>query len=122
MKRQPDIEIYLKDCPMDKLIVWLTSLFGNLEPPVEAGNSTVFHSAIGPVIITAQLEDGEFFSVWFNTPNSPWATDMECARQASYDLKCLVRCCSGQYFSEVPAESDIFLEIEKEVESLTVWK
>lgn len=122
MEKQPDIEIYLKECPMDKLVEWLTSLFGNIEPPLEAGDSEVFHSSIGPIIITPTIEDSEFISVWFNTPNSPWLTDVECARQASIDLKCIVRCNPGQHFPEVPAQSDLVLEIENKVESLVVWE
>jgi hypothetical protein len=106
---------------MDKLVEWLTNLFGNLEPSVEAGDFDVFQSKIGPIIVTSAIEDSEFISVWFNTPNTPWPTDVECARKASIDLECVVRCDPGQHFPDVPVESDIFLEIENKVESLVTW-
>jgi hypothetical protein len=122
LESQPEIEIYLKECPMEKLIKWQTRLFGNLEPAVEAGDAEVFQSRIGPIIVTPVIENSEFISVWFNTPKSPWPTDVECGRQASIDLECVVRCDPGQHFPEVPAESDIFLEIENKVESLIIWE
>ena len=114
MEKQPDIEIYLKECPMDKLVEWLTSLFGKIESPLEAGDSEVFHSSIGPIIITPTIEDSEFISVWFNTPNSPWLTDVECARQASI----LNFACFNNTFFEFrnrrkASKMSIFLQLER---------
>src|SRR5207248_4042795 len=93
LKRQSDIEVYVRDCPMERLGAWLQSVFGPLEAPVEAGDAVVYTGSTGPVVVTPGIEGGPFVGVWFNTPLSPWATDVDCARQAARELGCTVRCC-----------------------------
>lgn len=123
MDRQPEIEVYLRDCPMERLVAWLRSIIGPLEDPVEAGAAVVYRSAIGPIVVTPSIDDGPFVGVWFNTRCSPWATDVDCGRQAAIELGCTVRCCPGQQFPEVPLwASDIFLEISAGVEQLVKWE
>ena len=123
MERQPEIEVYLRDCPMERLVAWLRSAIGTLEAPEEAGAAVVYASAIGPVVVTPGIEGGPFLGVWFNTPHSPWATDVDCARQVAKELGCTVRCCPGQHFPEVPWwASDQFLEIAGGVEQIVTWE
>ena len=122
MERQPEIEVYLRDCPTERLVAWLRAVIGPLEDPVEAGAAIVYPSAIGAVVVTPCIEDGPFVGVWFNTNRSPWTTDVDCARQAARELVCTVRCDPGQHFPEVPRwVSDVFLEISGVVEKLVEW-
>ena len=116
MKRQPEIEIFLHGCPMERLLTWIEMVIGPLGKPEEAGESIIYPGPIGPIIVTP-VRDG-FASVWFNTSRSPWETDVDCARQAARELKCTVRCDPGQHFPEVHPLSDIFLEITGETERL----
>ena len=123
MERQPDIDIYVRDCPIERLITWLESVVGPLASAEDAGAATVYPSRIGPVIVTPGIEDGPFVGVWFNSPNSPWATDVDCARQVAWELGCVVRCCPGEHFPEVPWwASDQFLEIVGGVEQIVTWE
>lgn len=122
MKRQPEIEVYLRDCPTERLVAWLRAVIGPLEDPVEAGAAIVYPSAIGAVVVTPCIEDGPFVGVWFNTNRSPWTTDVDCARQAARELVCTVRCDPGQHYPDVPGwVSDVFLEISGGVEKLVEW-
>lgn len=80
----------------------------------------MYASQIGKVIITP-VEEREFMGVWFNTPHSPWATDVDCAREAARYLMCVVRCDPERHFNVIPSMSDTFLEIEGDVERLVDW-
>jgi hypothetical protein len=123
LERQLEIEIYLRDCPSERLVEWLRSVVGPLKDPVKVGAAVVYPSAVGSVVVTPNIEDGPFVGVWFNTHSSPWGTDVECARQAARELACTVRCCPGQDFPEVPFwVSDTFLEISGGVEQLIKWE
>jgi hypothetical protein len=123
IERQRDIQIYIRDCPPERLIGWLESVVGPLDDPEPAGSAVVHRSSNGSVVVTPRIEDGPFVSVWFNTPGSPWATDVDCARQAARELGYVVRCCPGQHFPDVPWwASDRFLEIANGVEKTISWE
>lgn len=122
MQRQPEIEVYISEYSPKRLMSWLEKMFGPLELRGKTGLATTYKSDIGPIIIAPKVEDGPFTSIWFNTPNSPWATDVDCARHVSKELDCVVRCCPGKHFPEVPQESNIFVEISDGKESLIAWQ
>jgi hypothetical protein len=122
LNRQPEIEVYICQYSQKDLIFWMKSLVGHLEKDEISGVSTTYQSDVGPIIITPKVEGGPFTSIWFNTPNSPWETDVDCARQISKELACVVRCCPGKRFPEVPQESNIFLEISNGEERLVEWQ
>ena len=111
MEQQTAIEIYIKDCPNDRLFAWIESAVGPLGNPEEIGDATLYPSPLGPVIITPNIQDGPFVGVEFIMPHSPWATDVDCGRQAARELGCIVRCDPGQHFPEVDPLSDAVLEI-----------
>lgn len=119
MERQKEIEIYIHGRPDHRLLSWIESRIGHLDGPGLAGDAIVYASRIGPVVVT-ETETG-FVSVWFNTPHSPWATDVDCAREASQVLMRVVRCDPGARFKDVPELSDSFLEISGNVEMLVEW-
>jgi hypothetical protein len=121
LDRQPGIEIYLRDCPLERLAEWLRTAVGPLEEAIPMGDAVVYPSTIGPVVVTPDVGES-LVSVWFNTPRSPWNTDAECARQAADELKCTVRCDPGPHFAEVPPAPTIFLEISGGNERLTEWE
>jgi hypothetical protein len=120
MKRLNDIEIFIRNCPNDRLLTWIETAIGSLGPPEDAGDAQVYPSLIGAVIVTP-VEDGTFTGVWFNISHSPWLTDVDCARQATRELMCVVRCDPGQHFPEVHPASDVFLEVDGDVENLVSW-
>jgi hypothetical protein len=122
LERQLEIAIFVRDCPNERLIAWIESAIGPLGEPEPAGEAVVYPSLLGPVILTAGIEGGLFVSIWFNTPQSPWATDVDCGRQAARELGCTVRCSPGENFPEVHPASPVFLEIECGAERLVVWE
>lgn len=122
MERQPEIEIYLRDCPSERLLSWLDSKIGQLGQAEEAGAAAIYQTTSGAIVVTPNVEDGPFVGVWFNLPDTPWRSDVECARQAARELGCVVRCCPGREFPAVPAwAQDVFLEIAEATERPVNW-
>jgi hypothetical protein len=122
-QRQSEIEIYVRDCPPERLVMWLESVVGPLAQAEPAGKAVVYQSGVGPVVVTPQVEGGPFVGVWFNSCATPWATDVDCGRRAARDLRCVVRCSPGQQFPHVPWwAADKFLEIDGDVEQIVTWE
>ena len=114
MKRLSNIEIYVEGCSIDVLVRWIEKAIGKLERAPDVGKEAIYDSKIGSVIISPSA--GSFTSVWFNTDETPWATDVDCGRQAVRDLNCIVRCDPGLHFPEVDPLSDTFLQISADGE------
>lgn len=92
MPGDTDIEIFVEStCAMPALLAWLITVVGALGPPIHGGGQVhIYWCAIGPIVITAGVEEGRYISVWFHTDPTPWSTDLECADQAAHDLGCTV--------------------------------
>ncbi len=115
MKRQSDINIYVKGCSVDALVQWLDGVIGKLERLPDTGELVIYTGKIGPVIFT-EMNDSSL-EIWFNTSKTPWASDVDCGRQAVRELNCIVICePSQQYFPEVHPLSETFLQIDEDGE------
>ncbi|WP_148253268.1 hypothetical protein [Aidingimonas lacisalsi] len=100
MQRYPDIEIYLADISVDALNDWLSE---RLDAPAlsRAGKrkwrtTGNLHGLTIPVLLIEQAADG-FASLWFDSDATPWAKDIDCAREAVERFDCEVRCSLGSW-------------------------
>jgi hypothetical protein len=118
MERQTDVEIYLRDCPPKRIMAWVESVAGALKSTHDEDGRAIYDSSIGVVVITQQIEDQPLTSVWFNTPRTPWASDVECARAAAAALGCVTLCSPGDEYPD--AEEDELLEIDGDKEQLVL--
>ena len=118
---QSNVEIFIRDCSVNRAVVWVQSIVGPLVGPVDCGVAIAYHSNEGSVIFTPEMNGGPLLSVWFNTPARPWATDVDCARAAAHDLNCVVLCDPGKAFPEIHPLADVFLEISNGFERLLEW-
>jgi hypothetical protein len=94
----PDIEIYLARMPLGALDAWLGEAIG-AEPLAPAGKRQWrtrgrLDDHEFPVLLMEQAADG-FASLWFDSPATPWPSDLACARTAARRLGCEVRCSLG---------------------------
>lgn len=121
MEKQGEIMIYVRGCTVARMLDWAASRLGELSTPEVVGDATVYGSPCGPLIVTAGIEDGPFVSLWFNTPHTPWQTDVDCGRDAARELGCTVRCDPGQHFPGVSPHSPVFLEVVGDRETLVTW-
>jgi hypothetical protein len=96
MVDQNTIEIYVRHCPNERLLEWVTSALGQTLLVCQEECLTVYrcqvHGNDVPVVTTHGVADGTFTSIFFNSPHTPWCNDVDCARQAARELQCEVRC------------------------------
>ncbi|WP_206022501.1 hypothetical protein [Billgrantia bachuensis] len=96
--RYPDIEIYLRQAPLEAIDAWLGETL-DAAPLRGAGRGkwhTRGHHAGHevPVLLVEKAADG-FASLWLDSPHTPWLRDCDCARDAATRLGCEVRCSLG---------------------------
>lgn len=101
MSRPDDIEIYLDGIDCDAVIAWLVERFGTLVcGPIRRARSTRvavnWRTERLPVLIVEDASDG-FTSVCFDSPHTPWADDLECAREAETHFDVEIRCSRGSW-------------------------
>ncbi|WP_346795797.1 hypothetical protein R5M92_10065 [Halomonas sp. Bachu 37] len=98
MQRYPDIEIYLAKARLDDLNAWLATILD--APPLTPAGKDKWKTEGRcqgeriPVLLVEQIADG-FSSLWFDSGDSPWITDQDCAQQAAERLGVEVRCSLG---------------------------
>ena len=85
-----DIEIYLRDVTHEALISWLCNYFEVKE--------SVPHLVLTredkdiECLIVPNATKGGYTSIWFKSSETPWTTDLDCAKEAYKHLKKEVRC------------------------------
>ncbi|MDN6180372.1 MAG: hypothetical protein L0I84_05130 [Halomonas subglaciescola] len=99
MERYPDIEIYLAHTPVAALNAWLDETLGAaaLTPAGKGRWRTqgTCHGQAVPVLLVENAADG-FASLWFDSDQTPWASDQQAAQSAAKTLAIKVRC-SGSW-------------------------
>ncbi|WP_020474329.1 hypothetical protein [Zavarzinella formosa] len=106
------IEIVVRDCAAEQVLVWLEAVAGPLTEPLDGGGGeVVYGTRLGTLIVQPNMEGPGGIGVWFKTAVLPWATPAACARQAARELNCVVWCEPGEDYPEVPPLSPVFLEV-----------
>lgn len=87
-----DIEIYAKSLPLDKILRWLDSSFSSVET-IQSGKVVHDYQLDGhiPLMIVENAVGKAWTSIWFKSPETPWADDRECARSLQAFARCRVR-------------------------------
>lgn len=125
MTDNSDIEIYIKACEISAISDWLSSCFVRLDTLKASKKSCLLEGHLNdktcPISIMHRI-DGDFSCVWFKNLNTPWQTDIECARAAALALGNTVRCDAGGWNESQGLEkSEQFLEISAEGETVISW-
>ncbi len=114
-----DIEIYIREPVLKKLLGWLKSRLGPLQElgPGQPGAgrskgarvyTTLEWQPPIPIHIQAGIEGGPYTCLWFKSAHTPWRTDAECAREVFAALGVPVQCDPGQEYEH----QDDFLRID----------
>ncbi|TBR43575.1 hypothetical protein CBF23_004455 [Marinomonas agarivorans] len=122
---QPDIEIYLLSCPTDRILDWLKQHFSIIsQKQVDADLLQLTlanqHHQIDAQILE-QAGGKRFTSVWINSDQTPWKTDIDCARNAFATLDCEVRCCHSGWQEDSDEDPDLWWRINKYEEGPFIW-
>lgn len=120
---QNDVEIYLHKHTPVQIIEWITSTFGH--PPETLSSATKgtvrlrIQNPNGTTIPVMLVQRGAWHSVWFDSNQTPWATDLDCARAAVAALGGIARCSDGGW--QEGDDPDQFLEVSTEGVTTVIW-
>lgn len=121
----PDIEIYLRQTDAATVLAWLAQRFpesADARPRpagkkqwrllVQDGEQRI------PVLVIEDASPG-FTSVWFDSPHTPWADDISCAREAHAHFQVEVRATPGSW--EEGDDPDLWWRLDKDGEGQVHW-
>ncbi|MGB7387979.1 MAG: hypothetical protein WA929_10335 [Pseudomonas neustonica] len=122
--RQPDIEIYLREDHVKDLLAWIPEALGPLVLEEAKGNTRqgVIQSTPAIPLMIVRKAAGKWTSIWFDSAETPWASDTECAHAVHTALGHEVRCSIGSWNeSEGVIDPDRWLKVNADGESEFVW-
>lgn len=124
-QRSPDIEIYLQPADVARVQQWLDQRFPLSAPATwrPAGKrqlrTVLQHDGKPvPVLIIEEASPG-FMSVWFDSPDTPWANDRDCAREMFTALGGIIRATAGSWHEG--DDPDLWWEINASGEHELHW-
>lgn len=95
-ERHPDIEVYVKNSSARALIAWVTEISEAVTEVKTRGLSHEFNCTINgvdiPVLVEERVVGKPWISIWFNSDQTPWAVDLECATAITQALDVQTRC------------------------------
>ncbi|WP_396589016.1 hypothetical protein [Bermanella sp. R86510] len=122
-ERYPDIEIYLQDVTFKQIEDWLDGQFSAVERGELVSKKSEARcnwTVDGSTVIAFGNAVGHFTSLWFKQNNTPWDTDLECAKAAAAALNTQVRCSNSgwsegqrpdsKWWRISPSEDDMLIE------------
>ncbi|OMH39202.1 hypothetical protein BGP75_04985 [Motiliproteus sp. MSK22-1] len=119
----PDIEIYLKSVPIEQIETWLKQRFDsieNLKQSRKVKHYLITHSDQQIPVMVVENASKAFSSILFESDASPWAQDIDCAREAYQYFSKETRCiASGWNDGDEPDE---WIAIDSEGEKNIIWK
>lgn len=125
-QRHPDIEIYVKNRSLTAIENWLVSLDESFSPSTSQDSdksshqySLIIAGNTIPVFIHERAAGKAWTSVWFQSGQTPWIKDLDCARIAAAALETQVRCiATGWQNGDDPDE---WWKVEDQTEVLIQW-
>lgn len=119
---QPDIEVYLKDCTPKVFHEWLSQVFDCCEEWTARGQMQICRCD-GIAVSWYSKAVGAWHSVVFDSPDTPWVADLDCARAIQEALGIEVRCAPGSW-SEAQGEdaADEWLKVDSQGVSSIIWR
>ncbi len=124
MQRYPDIEIYAHDVTFKKIGEWLQQHFKSVEKQetVTKKSAPRCHWLVdGCEVVAFGNAVGNYASIWFKQNNSPWDTDLDCARNACVELNTQIRCSNSSWEEGQGPKSQWWRVTEGEGEMLIEW-
>ena len=125
LQRQPDIEVYIKECSIEAIIDWLNSVFDEVKThdPLDkasinltciAGNNSI------PLTLYTGAAGKLYTSLWFQSENTPWETDIDCAMALANALGNEVRCATNSWVESDDSESQ-WWKVTREGKTMVNW-
>jgi len=123
---QPDIEIYVRDASIDDIRHWLEKRLGALQAEPSRGAMAHFRAERDGEAIPVRIMPGavakNWTSVWLDSPDTPWANDLACARDCFSFLSLEVRCAVSSWHEDDEDDPDAFIRLNADGEKQISWK
>ncbi|UZE95099.1 hypothetical protein [Alkalimarinus alittae] len=125
-QRQPDIEVYIKECSIDEIITWLNSVFEDVKTlgPLDKKSITLTctngDNSI-PLTVYTGAAGKLYTSLWFQSEKTPWKTDLDCALAIANALDTEVRCATNSWEESADSENE-WWKVTKEGQTTVNWK
>jgi hypothetical protein len=125
----PDIEIYISRASIPEICSWLQNVFSSLEVVNSRQKERIQHYSArttgedsAPAISILMVENAKdnFTAVTFQSPDSPWVTDLECARYAAGYFNHEIRCSTGSW--EQDQATDEWFSLRGKSETTISWE
>jgi hypothetical protein len=117
---QSDIEIYIKNIGAPAAEQWLQAMGWQTEALILNRTTTKIVVNTGDKSFTVlAVSSGKFTSVWFQSDQTPWASDLECARQAWQHFGKEVRSSQGGWQED--NKDDRWWQLDDSGETLIDW-
>ena len=125
-QKQADIEIYVKDQTLDDIFAWLNTCFNAIDISKNKGKLAMVKchtdNTSFDVEIVSEAVGKRFISLWFQSEQTPWHTDLDCAREAFEHFQTEIRCSEGDWTeSEGLPEKQLWWRINQDGEKLVQW-
>lgn len=118
-QRHPDIEIYLKNVTPEQVEHWLQQRAEQFQKTGPQQYQVTFTDTPVAVALYDKVAGKAWSSLWFKSAATPWATDLDCAREASQALGTQVRCSTGGW--QEAEQPEPWWKVEQGEETLIDW-
>lgn len=125
--RTPDIEIYIRDVDTETAKRWLSARFDRVDlqirSPKSVAKGTVYldgHQI--PVTLFPEAHGKQYLCVLFESSDTPWETDLACAREVFQMLGNEVRCSVGAWQEGEDPEDEFWWRIDESGEEKVRWR
>jgi len=92
---QPDVEIYAKRLEIGKILEWISLNF-SIDEQKTVGSTLKLKLTRDGTSVTCTIAEnvakGGYTSIWFDSSNTPWRTDEDCAQEAYNYFQVEIRC------------------------------
>lgn len=127
MPRQPDIEIYLKDASAEQIKDWLEHIFGNLiwaEVQLQSFSRAAVQFKDTPIniLIYPGAAGKKYTSILFESDQTPWQTDLECAESAVKHTGLEARCSVSGWQEDEPEDDGFWWKVTSQGASKVRWQ
>lgn len=124
-QRQPDIEVYIKECSIEEIISWLNSVFGEVKTPTSLDKASINVSCTSgdstiPLTIYTGAAGKLYTSLWFKSENTPWETDLDCAMALATALNKELRCATSGWEESDDSENQ-WWKVTSEGKTMVSW-
>lgn len=122
-----DLEIYIRDIDISAVTAWLSSHIDHLDLPADSLSDKPlklrgsYEGCNIRVSVYPRAGGNRYASLIIEGEKLPWASDLECGRNAWQAMGTEIRCSPGDWKEGEAVEEEKWWRIDQRGEQLAVW-